>query len=258
MNGRGPLKGGPTSRSAETSEDDSTTDVRQSPDREGYALVAESVTASLRCGDCHRLYGYLDRRQCNRTWAVKGAGEIADHLGWQPRTAKKHLRHLADVGIIQLDPEPSPAWGNTLVRVVHQPTRGRYAEVRTLPDVWEPEAPRRWRKPPKSREELDALQSNGWRDAPPPDDRTGSAPRPPGEAHRATTGGATRPLCQSNGERDAPTVPVYEVIGGISVPDSSELSSVALLESYCASCGAPADGQPDPDGPLRCRAHEPF
>lgn len=135
-------------------------------EQDKYAMVAASVTSGLRCGDCHRLYAYLDRRQGGRAWAVKGAGEVAKGLSWQSRTAKKHLRHLADVGLIELDPEPAPAWGNTLVRVVHAPARRRYADPRSQPGVWEPEPDARWRKPAKTAAEIERLRANGWRSAP--------------------------------------------------------------------------------------------
>ncbi len=224
-------------------------------------MVAASVTSGLRCGDCHRLYAYLDRRQGGRAWAVKGAGEVAKGLSWQSRTAKKHLRHLADVGLIELDPEPAPAWGNTLVRVVHAPARRRYADPRSQPGVWEPEPDARWRKPAKTAAEIERLRANGWRSAPtvrpdhaatpeavferprplrtvgaarPPEAVEGRRDPPPREARRATR-------TNSDGGRGAPTVPVsrYEVGSragfrerggkGLDGP-ASEVSAIARLE----------------------------
>lgn len=278
-------------------------------ERERFAMVAVSVTGGLRCGDCHRLYAYLDRRQGkSSSWAVKGAADVADNLVWQRRTAKTHLRHLADVGIIELDPEPSRGWGNTFVRVAHAPARGRYADLRPLPGVWEPEAEPRWRQPPRSREELDRLRSsnagrdapsvrqdggarssaiesaNAWRDA--PAERGGAlgtlgATRLPEKARRARPDGVTRLPERSNAGRDAPCVPVSKRSeGGLrgfraregndEDQPAPEVSAFARLEEafgpsgvvetseFCADCGAPADGQPCPDGTPMCRTHDPF
>ncbi len=182
-------------------------------------MVAESITAGLRCGDCLRLYTYLDRRQGNGTWAVKGVNEVADSLTWLVDTAKKHLRrHLAEVGIVVLDPEPAPTWGNTVVRVVHAPARRRYAELRHVPKIWEPEP--RWRKPPKTAEELKGLRANGGCGAPTvrakeeeatamntEEDGMGSATTSERVVRCTTSGGAPHYPEQPNGQCGAPTVP---------------------------------------------------
>lgn len=231
----------------------------ENPQRETpFSQIARSITLGLRCGDCHRLYEHLDQRQGSRSRALKGVAEVADRLGWQHRTAQKHLRHLADVGIVELDPPPAPGWGNTWVRLVHQPARGRHAELRIVPGVWEPDVERRWRSEPKSTEDLrklaerpdaervappvrtvlpDGTRSNAWRDAPP---GRPNAPPQPEVARRATRKGASRHLGRSNAERDAPSVPnspMYEVL---SSAGRCRCGSVADRtrggRAYCALC----------------------
>jgi hypothetical protein len=177
-----------------------------------YTMTARSVVVGLRCGDCVRIYLYLDLRQGTRVArAVRGCQEVADHLGWTLRTAKKHLRHLADAGLIVLDPEPRGAWGNTVVRIVHQPARARYARPAELPGVWEPEPPKRWRPPPSDAAELARLRADAERDAPRvehPDAKRAAPPAAePEVARRAMRGGATRPEQQPDAERVAPSVP---------------------------------------------------
>ncbi|HEV2810802.1 MAG TPA: hypothetical protein VGV93_10465 [Acidimicrobiales bacterium] len=236
-------------------------------------MVAVSMAQGLRCGSCHRLYVYLDARQGTRSWAVKGAGEVADRLSWQLQTAQKHLRHLADVGIVALDPEPVRAWGNTVVRLRHAPARARFADLRPLAGVWEPEPERRWRQPARSREELDRLRSpDAWRDAPaaPVEDvRTHSATRQPErepeKVRRASPAGAPHQPEPLDAWRDAPSVPGSKRSKDcLSGAPRSTSAAVAVLDALgpvvvvCAECDAPADGVPSPDGTPMCTTHEPF
>jgi hypothetical protein len=128
--------------------------------REHFAQVGESVIRRLVCADCLRLYAFLDHRQMQSTWAVRGIADAADALSWQHRTAKKHARHLAAAGLIDLDPRPTRAWGSTRIRVLHQPARRRSAQTVSVPAVWLDQPIARWRPT----NNLDSL--NAWRDAP--------------------------------------------------------------------------------------------
>jgi hypothetical protein len=173
-------------------------------------MVPKSIRRHLRCGDCLRVYLFLDERQQDHDAPVRGARVVEEEMGWQPRTAQKHLRHLADAGLIKLDPKPLPGggWSDTRLIVVHNPARSRRATVRTMQRVWEkPKA--RWRNPSN----LDSL-TNARRDAPSiPDAEPGSADDNPEHdaisddisersASRATNGGASRYQTR----RDAPSV----------------------------------------------------
>lgn len=112
-----------------------------------FAMVPRSVRRMLRCGECFRLWCLLDETQRDTNAPVRGSHRVAEEMGWQPRTAQKHLWHLFDAGLVKLEPEPTRAWGQTKLVVVHSPARSRRGPVRDVPGVWE-EPPRRWKSPP--------------------------------------------------------------------------------------------------------------
>jgi hypothetical protein len=119
------------------------------PPENEWAMIPKSVIDCLTCGDCLRLYCLLDEEQRVKGWPVRGVGLIAHRLGWQPRTAKTHLLHLAEVGIIRCDPIPlkGMAWGTIRFRLEHNPARGRFADLTPVPKVWTQEPLARWRRP---------------------------------------------------------------------------------------------------------------
>lgn len=121
-----------------------------------WAKIAKSLALALRCGDCLRAYVLLDEEQREGGRPVRGVEAVAGPLGWQTRTAKKHLEHLATIGLIELDPMPAPGqgWGRVRFRVTHNPARGRTGEgvmMSPLRDIWEPDTPSRWRPEPNTK-----------------------------------------------------------------------------------------------------------
>jgi hypothetical protein len=135
------------------------------PDREtGFSMLPPSVRRSLLCGDCVRLLDLLDGEQGDRGRPLQGLTKAAAEMTWQARTAKKHLRHLEAVGLVTLEPSPSPrgAWGHVRFRVVHNPARGRYSDrLAEVPGVWEDKPGSRWKAPSKLHQ-----VTNARRDAP--------------------------------------------------------------------------------------------
>jgi hypothetical protein len=211
---------------------------------EKFVIVSESVLLGLRCGDCVRLYGYLNLRQGSGTRAVRGIAKATSFLGWQARTAHKHARHLAAAGLIALDPAPAPGWGNTELRVLHNPQFKRRSPLTEIKDVWEPLAPTRWR-PPNHLSNL--MLSDAPRDAPggcseeliePQRD----VPSVWDEARHASCQSAPRLGGVSKAERSAPSVPRSTRSGlGLAVPDQPKGSP---FNEECVSCDDPGGGAP--------------
>lgn len=220
-----------------------------------WAKVPRSVVERVRCDACLRLLTFLDLRQGDAGRPVRGIGEVSDVLGWQHRTAAKHAEHLAAAGLIELDPAPVGAsgrrsWGNTRLRVLHNPARGRYSDRLSIVEgVWDA-VPERWRPPPTPAEELDRLRTNAERAAPQPDART--APQ---------TSRAPRLNGPTDAERAAPSVPLSPRSEGEIFRARGEhaRSAVALVAAafdvpLCA-CGS---GEQLDEGARYCRACEPF
>ncbi|MDA8046507.1 MAG: hypothetical protein M0Z30_14915 [Actinomycetota bacterium] len=188
-------------------------------------MPSRSIRRMLRCGECFRLWCFLDESQRERNAPVRGSRAVEHELGWQPRTAQKHLRHLADVGLVRLDPEPAygGGWSDTRFVVAHSPARGRHGTPRELDGVWEKPKPR-WRNPSNL-----AHLTNARRDAPSVDD---SGPGPAEEtalsersARRATKQGASRYQTR----RDATSVRA--------IPISSDSLGVARTSPECQEGG---------------------
>ena len=179
-----------------------------------FAQVPESVVTGLQCAECCRLYAYLDLRQGNGSWAVLGVRKIADGLGWQHRTTKKHLEHMAEVGLIAFDVDPKRAWSNVRISVQHNPARKRNGKLLEVPGVFTHDVPERWRSPSSERSVLDELEThrqNAERNA------------PTVEARRALPQGATCPLGTTDALHDAPSVPGYKAMSrGFVVEEAEE------------------------------------
>lgn len=146
---------------------------------ESFAKVPPSISQHLLCGDCHRLYALLDEVERDGGRPLRGVGAVATALGWQTDTAKRHTRHLADAGIVGLEPEPEKAWGDVRFRVLHNPARGRISPTLTYTKQFVEAVPMRWR--PKSKLS-DVLKTDAECSAPSvrPDDAL-----PEGAPHRA-------------------------------------------------------------------------
>lgn len=194
------------------------------PSEKRWAMVGESVIRRLVCTECLRLYCYLLSRQGTPTYRIRGMDRIARELSRQVRYIKKHALHLAEVGLIELDPEPGRSWSKTRIRVLHAPPKGWHApDLREQEGVWEWEPAQRWRPP----NNLATLKTDAGR----------VAPSVPQEARRAPASGATRLPSPTNAERDAPCVPLS--------PMCEEVVSDGEV--------SPSLGQPVPDNARRCR-----
>ena len=106
-------------------------------------MIPASIRRQLVCTECVRLFVYLDETQRDRCAPVQGLEKVEEAMSWQTRTAKRHLLHLAGVGLVELRPEPKRGggWSHIRFAVRHNPARSRYASLRTVPGVWE--TPRR-------------------------------------------------------------------------------------------------------------------
>lgn len=120
------------------------------PPEHEWAKVPKSVLLGLTCAECLRLYCLLDEEQRDDGWPLRGVGPICSQLGWQARTAKKHLGHLVDAGIVAYEPMPGRSWSIVNFRLLHNPARGRRARPQTT-EVWVAEPPTRWKQPPNER-----------------------------------------------------------------------------------------------------------
>lgn len=137
----------------------------QKRDRQKFAMVPEELILNARDADCLRIFAYLDLRQGDRGWPVRGQGRVARDLGLQRQTVAKHLRHLEETGWVKVDRQPGSK-KKQVATVVHNPARGRWADgVSSLPE-------RTLRHRARSR--------MGAPDTPParpdPDDRSGGGP----------------------------------------------------------------------------------
>ena len=148
--------------------------------RQPFAMVPEELILGTPDDVCFRLYCYLDLRQGDKGWPVRGIQRVADELGLQRETVAKHLKHLEKLGWVRVARERGTQRKH-LAHVVHNPARKeRLAdEAQHLP-----ERPRRYRQPSKLvGRDPDAV-------APPPRERTsdnsGPSGRPVGASARSS------------------------------------------------------------------------
>ncbi len=93
-----------------------------------FSMMPTEMIESPPDANCSLLYNYLDLRQGKAGRPVRGAQSVADALGMQARTVMTHARHLADLGWIEIDPDPRnaiPPYSKYEFRVVHNPARKR-------------------------------------------------------------------------------------------------------------------------------------
>ena len=70
------------------------------------------------------VYSYLDLRQGERGWAVRGYRVVAKETGLQDRTVASAARTLADAGLIELS-VTRPVATSAVMKVIHNPARRR-------------------------------------------------------------------------------------------------------------------------------------
>jgi hypothetical protein len=93
---------------------------------EPYGLVPRSVIRGALGGDRFddsrlvHLYAELDLRRGATGRPGGGYRDLAKALGWQPRTVERYARHLADLGLVEIN---SDGRGAVAIDVVHNPSR---------------------------------------------------------------------------------------------------------------------------------------
>jgi hypothetical protein len=83
------------------------------------------VIVGVHCGDCVRLYAWLDCEigdNLRRADWYRTVAQAAKALSWQPRTALRHAEHLEAAGLVSLKGPGGKA--SPRLRVRHQPARG--------------------------------------------------------------------------------------------------------------------------------------
>jgi hypothetical protein len=110
-------------------------------------MVPISIICGLTCSDCFKLWSLLDSKQGSNGWPWRGVGPIAAKLGWKAQTVKTHALHLADAGLIDLDPRPErgKGWSEIRFKVAHNPARGRAGKLR-FTERWVAQVPVRWKR----------------------------------------------------------------------------------------------------------------
>jgi hypothetical protein len=111
-------------------------------------MIPTSVTRNLRCSECFYLYALLDQIQGAAGHPARGLSRIEREHNRDRRSIKLHLNHLARIGLVALQPLPLPGggWGHVDFRVVHNPSRMRWAPDLSspIPGVWiTPKPPKR-------------------------------------------------------------------------------------------------------------------
>lgn len=116
------------------------------PPENKWAMVPASVIFGLTCSDCLKLYCALDLRQGKDGYPWRGVTPLAKALGWKPLTVRRHAEHLAEAGLIELNPPPRPNHGWSEIRFkAHNPARGRGNRT-TFTERWVEHVPIRWKR----------------------------------------------------------------------------------------------------------------
>ncbi len=229
------------------------------------------------------LYGYLDLRQGKGDRPTKGYRYVAKKLGWQERTVARYARLLSARGLIELhEGGPNAAPVSASMLVIHNPSRKVMNPSCTISDHTSKEGTKHRHEPQPApsfaRSEPRPLSRLAQEDEATPvafdagpacakratrsretrhPDSTPVAPNAAGPRSKRYGEVGLREDSRERGESASGPPSEVSAIAGL----REELGPVEVVDqalARCDCCGAPADGQPNPDGTPMCKMHEPF